>query len=116
MKVETPIRDHMMLIVSYLNEMEIFGSEIDGKTKIDMILETLPESFDTFKLNYSMNKLEYTVTELMKELHTAEGLTKKKMTQGEVHAPPPLDLRRDLARPIRTTNLRFKRRRRRQRL
>ena len=86
MKAGTPVRDHMMMIISYLNEMEILGSEIDGETKIDMILETLPESFDTFKLNYSMNKLEYIVTELMKEIHTAEGLTKKKRTQGEVHA------------------------------
>ena len=76
----------MMLIISYLNEMEILGSEIDGETKIDMILETLPETFDTFKLNYSMNKLEYTVTELMKELQTAEAFTKKKRAQGEVHA------------------------------
>ena len=33
-----------------------------------------------------MNKLEYTITELMKELYTAEGLTKKKRAQGEVHA------------------------------
>ena len=33
-----------------------------------------------------MNKLEYTVTELMKELHTAEGLTKKKRALEEVHA------------------------------
>ena len=68
MKAGTPVRDHMMLIISYLNEMEILGSEIDGETKIDMILETLPEYFDTFKLNYSMNKLEYTVIEFTKEL------------------------------------------------
>ena len=86
MKAGTPVRDHMMLIISYLNEMEILGSEIDRETKIDMILETLPQSFDTFKLNYSMNKLEYIVTELMKELRTAEGLTKKKKTQEEIHA------------------------------
>ena len=63
MKAGTPIRNHMMLIISYLNEIDILGSEIDGETKIDMILETFPESFDTFKLNYSMNKLTYTVTE-----------------------------------------------------
>ena len=51
MKAETLVRDHMMLIIIYLNEMEILGLEIDGETKIDMILETLPDSFDTFKLN-----------------------------------------------------------------
>ena len=33
-----------------------------------------------------MNKLEYNVTKLMKELHTAEGLTKRKRNQGEAHA------------------------------
>ena len=86
MKAGTPVRDHMMLIISYLNEMEILGSEIDGETKIDMILETLSNSFDTFKLNYSMNKLEYTITEFMKELQTAEGLTKKRRTEREVHS------------------------------
>ncbi|RYE03362.1 MAG: hypothetical protein EOP33_09675 [Rickettsiaceae bacterium] len=57
MKARTPVRDHTMLIVSYLNEMEILGSKINEEIKIDMILETLPESFDTFKWNYSMNKL-----------------------------------------------------------
>ena len=63
MKAGTLVRDHMMLIISYLNKMEILGSKINEETKIDMILETLPESFESFKLNYSMNKLEYTVTE-----------------------------------------------------
>ena len=33
-----------------------------------------------------MNKIEYTVTKLMKELHTAEGLTKRKRNQGQAHA------------------------------
>ena len=42
-----------------------------------MILETLPESFDSFKLNYSMNKLSYSLTELMKELQAAEALFNK---------------------------------------
>ena len=51
-----------------------------------MILETIPTSLDTSKMNYSINKLEYTVTELMKELHTANGLTKRKRNQGEAHA------------------------------
>ena len=37
-------------------------------------------------MNYSINKLEYTVTKLMKELHTAVGLTKRKRNQGEAHA------------------------------
>ena len=85
-KAGTPVRDHMILIISFMNKMEILQSEIDGKNVIDMILETLPASLDTSKMNYSINKLEYTVTKLMKELHTAVGLTKKKRNQGEAHA------------------------------
>ena len=77
MKAGTPVRDHMILIISHLNEMEIMGAEIDGETQVDMILETLPEMFDNFKLNYSMNKLSYTLPELMKELQTAETLLLK---------------------------------------
>ena len=41
MKARTSVREHMILIISYLNKMEILGSEIDGEIKIDMILETL---------------------------------------------------------------------------
>ena len=86
MKARTPVGDFMILIISHLSKMEILGSEIDGKNVIDVILETLPTSLDTSKINYSINKLEYTITKLMKELHTAVGLTKRKRNQGEAHA------------------------------
>ena len=66
MKARTPVGDFMILIISHLSKMEILGSEIDGKNVIDVILETLPASLDTSKMNYSINKLEYTVTKLMK--------------------------------------------------
>ena len=54
MKSGASIRDHMLVIMGHLNEMEILGAEIDGETQVDMILETLPSSFDNFKLNYAM--------------------------------------------------------------
>ena len=86
MKPGTPVRDHMLLIISHLNEMEVMGAEIDGETQVDMILETLPEMFDNFKLNYSMNKLNYSLPELMKELQTAETLLLKgKRKNGEAN-------------------------------
>ena len=40
--------------------------------KIDLILESLPNSFGQFKLNYNMNKLKLTPIELMHELESAE--------------------------------------------
>lgn len=77
MRPGTPVREHMMTIMGHLNEMEIMGAEIDGDTKVDMILETLTDSFDNFKLNYSMNKLDYSLPELIKELQAAETILHK---------------------------------------
>ena len=86
MRPGTPVREHMMTIMGHLNEMEIMGAEIDGDTKVDMILETLTDSFDNFKLNYSMNKLDYSLPELIKELQAAETILHKgKNKVGEVN-------------------------------
>ena len=77
MKSGTLVRSHMLEVIGLLNEMEIMGADIDGETQVEMVLKTLPESFDNFKLNYSMNKLSYSLTELIKELQAAEALFNK---------------------------------------
>ena len=41
---------------------------------MDMILQSLPESFKEFRLNYNMNKKIYSLSELMNELVAAEGI------------------------------------------
>ena len=74
MRPGTPVRVHMLEVIALLNDIEIMGALIDEETQVDMVLETLSDSFDTFKLNYSMNKLSYNLTELMKELQTTEAL------------------------------------------
>ena len=48
--------------------------------KIDMILESLPNSFGQFKMNYNMKKL--TPVELMHELESAE---RSLMKQGSAY-------------------------------
>ena len=58
----------MICIIELFNEMEIFGVEIDIETQIDMVLETLPNSFKEFKLNYFINKLMMSLTKLSREL------------------------------------------------
>ena len=40
--------------------------------KVDMILESLPDSFNRFKMNYNMNKLKLTPIDLMHEVESAE--------------------------------------------
>ena len=67
-------RSHCLTMISNLNTLEVLGADIDGESQVDMILQSLPESFKEFKLNYNMNKKIYSLSELMKELVAAEGI------------------------------------------
>ena len=70
----TPVRDHVLKMISHLNELEILGAEIDGESQVDIVLMSLPESYKNFRLNYSMSKGSYSLAELLKKLQTAEGI------------------------------------------
>ncbi|KAH9769280.1 Integrase catalytic domain-containing protein [Citrus sinensis] len=69
----------------YLNEAEIQGAQIDDNSKIDMVLESLPETFKEFKVNYNMNKRNMTLTELMNELHSAEEIYRAEKSLGSIN-------------------------------
>ena len=68
MRPRTLVRVYMLEVITVLNDIEIMEALIDEENQVDIALETLSDSFDTFKLNYVMNKLNYNLTELMKEL------------------------------------------------
>ena len=74
MAQETSIRKHCLKMISYLNTLEVLGADIDGESQMDMILQSLLESFKEFRLNYNMNKKIYTLSELMNELVAVEGI------------------------------------------
>ncbi|KAK4572257.1 hypothetical protein RGQ29_030617 [Quercus rubra] len=61
-------------MISNLNTLEVLGADIDGESQVDMILQSLPESFKEFRLNYNMNKKIYSLSELMNELVAVEGI------------------------------------------
>ena len=70
----TPVQDHVLKIIAHLNELEILGAEIDGKTQVDIVLMSLLESFKNFRLNYSMSKRTYSLAELLKEHLATKGI------------------------------------------
>ena len=43
-------------MIARLKELEILGIEIDGKTKVDIMLTSLLESFKVFCFNYFKSK------------------------------------------------------------
>ena len=66
------VRDHCLKMMGHISTAEVMGAKLDQEMKIDLILESLPNSFGKFKLNYNMNKLKLTPIELMHELESAE--------------------------------------------
>ena len=60
----------------FLNELETLGAITDTQTQEDIILNSLPASFAQFKLNYNMNQMNFSMSELMSSLQSAEGVIK----------------------------------------
>ncbi|XP_028103673.1 uncharacterized protein LOC114302797 [Camellia sinensis] len=63
-----------------VNLKEMFGEQsknIDGETKIDSILLSLPNSYNQFILNYNMNKMIVAPSKMLNKLQAAEDLIKK---------------------------------------
>ena len=76
MTEETPVRDHVLKMFDHLNTLEILGGEIDVESQIDIIFESHLDFFNQFKLNYSMNKIDFTLSELLNTLQIAKGILK----------------------------------------
>ncbi|KAH9666169.1 hypothetical protein KPL70_020543 [Citrus sinensis] len=51
MEEGTKVRDHVLKMMDYLNEVEIHGVQINDKSKINMVIESLPDTFKEFKKN-----------------------------------------------------------------
>ena len=71
----TPVQEHLLKMFDHLNTLEILGAEIDGESQVDIILESLPESYDQFKLDYVLNHKDYTLSSLMAALQATRGLS-----------------------------------------
>ncbi|PON45545.1 Zinc finger, CCHC-type [Parasponia andersonii] len=82
MKRGTPVRDHVLNLINYFGEAEVHGATIDDCTQVSTILELLSPDFLQFKSNYVMNKLNYTMTQLLNELQTFESISNDKGKDG----------------------------------
>ena len=57
MAERTPVKDLILKMFDHLDILEIFGGEIDDESQIKIILESLFDSFNQFKLDCSINKI-----------------------------------------------------------
>ena len=74
MKEGTSVRDHVLRMMAHLNMAGTHGARINVQSQVTMIMETLLNSFMQFKSNCSMNKLTFTLTQLLNELTNYESV------------------------------------------
>ncbi|KAK6786539.1 hypothetical protein RDI58_015064 [Solanum bulbocastanum] len=73
---DTPVRDHILKMIGILSELEILGDEIDNDSQVEMILQSLLNSFPQFYLNYNVNKMNLFLAQLLNELQAVERIVK----------------------------------------
>ncbi|XP_047270444.1 uncharacterized protein LOC107872781 [Capsicum annuum] len=73
----TSVREYVLKMMSLLNELEILGVVIDKESQVEMVLQTLPDSFQQFCLNYNMNKMDSSLAKLLNELQAAKSIIKQ---------------------------------------
>ena len=72
MAAGSSVSAHILKMKSYLDHLEKLGSPISQELAIDTILQSLPDSYDQFIMNYNMHHMEKTIPELHGMLKTAE--------------------------------------------
>ena len=72
------VSPHVLKMKGYIDHLERLGFPISQELATDMILNSLPESYDQFVINYNMNNMEKSISELYGMLKTAKQSIKKK--------------------------------------
>ncbi|KAK8492463.1 hypothetical protein V6N11_034874 [Hibiscus sabdariffa] len=73
----SPVGAHVIKMMGYIQTLEKLGFALNDELAIDVVLQSLPDSFSQFMLNFNMNEIEKTLPQLLGILRTAEGNMKK---------------------------------------
>ncbi|WVZ57947.1 hypothetical protein U9M48_008275 [Paspalum notatum var. saurae] len=73
----SPVSPHVIKMIGHIEALDRLGFKLDPELMTDVILQSLPLSFEPFIINYHMNGLDKTLTELHGMLKTAEDSIKK---------------------------------------
>ncbi|XP_061360731.1 uncharacterized protein LOC133304690 [Gastrolobium bilobum] len=69
---EGSLRDHCLAMIENFKQADNDGIKFVKEVKVDLLLQSLPEYFNQFKINYNMNKLNMDLSQLMHELESVE--------------------------------------------
>ncbi|KAK4411933.1 hypothetical protein Sango_0266300 [Sesamum angolense] len=71
------VHEHGVKMVSLVEKLKDLKVDLENETYIDVFLQSLPPSFDSFIVNYNMNGLEKVIHELINILIQCETTIEK---------------------------------------
>ncbi|KAK8540198.1 hypothetical protein V6N12_046489 [Hibiscus sabdariffa] len=73
----SPVGAHVIKMMGYIQTLEKLGFPLNDELAIDVVLQSLSDSFNQFVLNFNMNEINKTLPQLLGMLRTAESNMKK---------------------------------------
>ncbi|KAK8539355.1 hypothetical protein V6N12_042983 [Hibiscus sabdariffa] len=73
----SPVGAHVIKMMGYIQTLEKLGFALNDELAIDVVLQSLPDSFNQFVLNFNMNEINKTLPHLLGMLRTAKGNMKR---------------------------------------
>jgi hypothetical protein len=67
------VSPHVIKMIGYIETLDRLGSELHPDLATDVILQSLPTSYEPFILNFQMNGLDKTLSELHGMLKDSRG-------------------------------------------
>jgi|UPI0001D44D62 hypothetical protein len=68
---------HVLKMIGYIKKLNQLGFVMDHELNVDLVLQSLPQKFSQFIMNYHINKLDSTLPELFNILNIAKRALKK---------------------------------------
>ena len=69
----TPVGTHVLKMIGYIESLSKLGFPLSQELATDVILQSLPDSYSQFVVNFNMNEFDKTLPQLLSMLRTAEG-------------------------------------------
>ena len=73
-----PVSPHVLKMIGYVENLERLGFPLGKELATDLILQSLPDRFCQFVLNFNMNDMDKSLPELLAMLRTVEQNLKTK--------------------------------------
>ena len=72
---------HVLKMIEWIERLAVLGVELPVEMSMDLILQSLPDYFSQFIVNFNMNKIQASLPELLSMLTTTEENLQKKKPQ-----------------------------------